>query len=259
MSLLLHHANSKLVEFMTVTALAINAAATIRRELEADLHRDQRFGHLNTNEKWPRPVNHWVNGAVQCVKCVSCDTYWETEKSIRSHLLRHFTTTERETHFRAHPSGSWYYLAPSSHWCISVMIPGKVRGRLVPVTKASVAAASAAVPSSASAAPPLTHSTAAVVESRVPLSRGTSASNVVSSTVAPIAGSAAGVHTAVPAVASSTVAPTAGSAAVHTCCCGKSFELFESLKRHHNGCGKRPREAAHPCTEKDITRARGCA
>ena len=193
------------------TSEASGAAACIRREIQASLHADRRFEHLNTNENWPKPTNAWMEGAVQCAKCVACDKYFDTDKAIRSHLISHMTTAEREKHFRANASGSWIYSAPSTKWCVAVTLPNTVRSRFVPVSKELAAR----LPQPPAPAP------------RVPISRGTSAP----------------LHAASAAVLSYTAHHT------HTCCCGASFQLFESLKRHHNGCGgKRPREAAHPCT-----------
>jgi hypothetical protein len=77
-----------------------------------------------------------------------------------------------------------------------------VRGRLVPVTKASVAAASSAVHSSASAASSAVHSSASAAP---PLTH-----------------------------------PTAAVASFK-CCCGATFPTKDNLKRHHNGRGKRVR------------------
>ena len=117
------------------TSEASGAAACIRREIQASLHADRRFEYLNTNENWPKPTNAWMEGAVQCAKCVACDKYFNTDKAIRSHLLSHMTTAQRENHFRANASGSWIYTAPSTKWCVAVTFPNTVRSRFVPVSK----------------------------------------------------------------------------------------------------------------------------
>ena len=175
------------------------AAATIRQDIQTSITQGARYGWLNVLDCWPKPDNRWVEGAVQGAKCVCCDKYKASHKQMREHLQQHMKVDEREKHFRS-CNGVWVYNALVTKWCVTVQ--GKVHSKLVPV------------------------------ESRVPLSRGTSASGVVSSTAVPIAGSATDAH-----------------AAVHRCCCGRTFQIFESLKRHHNGCGgKRPREAAHTCT-----------
>ena len=136
------------------TSEASGAAAGIRRQIAASLHADHRFPYLNTNEHWPKPTNAWMEGAVQCAKCVSCDKYFDTHKAIRAHLLVHMTSAERENHFRADATGSWIYTAPATTWCFAVTLQNTVRSRFVPVTKeiaSARAAATLAAPASASA------------------------------------------------------------------------------------------------------------
>jgi hypothetical protein len=126
------------------TSESSGAAACIRREIQSSLHADRRFGYLNTNEHWPKPTNAWMEGAVQCAKCVSCDKYFDTDKAIRSHILVRMTTAERENHFRTNASGSWIYTAPSTKWCVVLTLPNPIRSRLVPVSKKIAAARPAA-------------------------------------------------------------------------------------------------------------------
>ena len=147
------------------------------------------------------------------ILCVACDKYFNTDKAIRSHLLSHMTTAERENHFRANASGSWIYTAPSTKWCVALTLPNTVRSRLVPVSReiATVRIAVALVPA------------------------------VASSTVAPTAAA----HDPPPAPAT---APALDQS--FKCCCGLVFQTLTSLKRHHDGAPHHttPGEPAHPCT-----------
>jgi hypothetical protein len=131
------------------TSEASGAAACIRREIQSSLHSDRRFGYLNTQEHWPKPTNAWQEGAVHCAKCVSCDKYFDTAKAIRSHLLVHMNSAERENFFRADSRGSWIYTAPSTKWCVALTLPNTVRSRFVPVSKDT-----AALPFAGPAVPP---------------------------------------------------------------------------------------------------------
>ena len=115
------------------TAEATGAAAVIRRDLQASLSKDQRFAYMNTNEHWPPPTNAWIEDAVQCAKCVSCDKYWPTDKIMKRHLLCHMSVDEREGHFRATAAGKWVYTAPSTKWCVAVTPAGMVNCKYVPV------------------------------------------------------------------------------------------------------------------------------
>jgi hypothetical protein len=169
------------------------AAATIRQDIRTSMTQDTRYGWLNVLDCWPKPDNRWVEGAVQGAKCVCCDKYKTSHKEMRQHLQQHMKVDERETHFRS-LNGAWVYNALETKWCVTVQ--GPVHSKLVPV------------------------------ESRVPISRGTSAPSGVATTGTPSA------------------------PPQNKCCCGATFKTFESLKRHHNGIagGKRPRDPAHACT-----------
>ena len=209
---------------------ASGAAACIRKELQADLHRDPRYGHLHTNEHWPAPKNPWVQGAVQCAKCVSCEKYFAKYKCIRSHLLGHMTSEEREKHFRADGSGSWIYTAPSTKWCVSVTLPNTLRPRFVPVTKGLTLTNRKDAPQ-----PEIPVSALSAIASITP-SSSSSAMPIVSATASHMLE-----HAQVPAL--------------QTCCCGSTFRDVYTLRRHHNGApqGKRPREPSHACTTANCT------
>jgi hypothetical protein len=169
------------------------AAATIVQDIRGSIAQRTQHGWLNVLDCWPKPGNRWVDGAVQGAKCVCCDKYKASHKQMREHLQQHMKVDEREKHFRQF-NGVWVYNALETKWCVTVQ--GPVHSKLVPV------------------------------ESRVPISRGNSAS--------------AGV---------ATTAGTPSAPPQNTCCCGATFKTFESLKRHHNGIGgKRPRDPAHACT-----------
>lgn len=201
---------------------ATGAAAVIHRDLQASLNKDQRFGYLQTHEHWPQPSNGWIVGAVQCAKCVSCDKYWATDKSIRAHLLQHMTAAQREVHFRAHNAGTWVYTAPSTKWCVAVTPPGNAHSKYVPVQfqaaqhrKQSVHAPPAQ-PVASSPAQLLLPVQAAVASSERP--------------------------------AAVQLLPPPGDERLK-CCCGETFQNISTLRKHHNGIGgKRPRDPIHPCT-----------
>ena len=195
---------------------ATGAAAVIHRDLQASLTKDQRFGYLQTHEHWPQPSNGWIVGAVQCAKCVSCDKYWATDKSIRAHLLQHMTAAQREVHFRAHNAGTWVYTAPSTKWCVAVTPPGNAHSKYVPVQfqaaqhrKQSVHAPPAQ-PVASSPAQLLLPVQAAVASSERP--------------------------------AAVQLLPPPGDERLK-CCCGETFQNISTLRKHHNGIGgKRPRD-----------------
>jgi hypothetical protein len=134
------------------------AAATICQDIRGSITQDTRYGWLNVLACWPKPDNRWVEGAVQGAKCVCCDKYKASHKEMRQHLQLHMNVDEREKHFRS-VNGAWVYNALETKWCVTVQ--GPVFSKLVPVgsrvpisgdTSAPLHAASAAVPSSASAA-----------------------------------------------------------------------------------------------------------
>ena len=167
------------------TSEATGAAAVIRRDLQASLTRDQRFGYMNMNEHWPKPTNGWIVGAVQCAKCVSCDKYWNTDKSIRTHLLQHMTVDQREVHFRAHAAGTWVYTAPSTKWCVAITPPGKVHCKYVSVQAVHrrmqpAEAAQSLIPVSSSQAPEIAQPYPPPIDARLKCCCGAQLANIAS-------------------------------------------------------------------------------